>query len=464
MSQQLTHADRLARDPRVERAKRQLRGALREHQAALTEPRPGPPALGEALQRQLDRFCAERGGALFYPYLGSGLGRGALVELADGSVKYDMITGIGVHVLGHSDPSLLDAMVDAALRDTVMQGNLMQNTESAALAHRFVQLAQQAGARLNHCFLTSSGAMANENALKLAFHKQAPADRLLAFEHAFAGRTLTLAQVTDRPAYRAGLPTTLAVDYVPFFDPHDPRRSTERAVDALRKHLARHPGKHAAMVMEMVQGEGGFNVGDRDFFLAIIDTLREHNVAVMVDEVQTFGRTTRPLACEHFGISDRVDLVSVGKLTQTCATLFTDDYLPPAGLVSQTFTASTSAILAARHVLDRLGDAGAFGDAGRNAQIHARFRERLSDITDVRGVGGMIAFQVGDGTRDTARRFVHELFEAGVIAFVTGHDPVRIRMLPPIGVITDGDIDAVCRIIHDTAARMDTGASLAKGD
>ena len=71
-------------------------------------------------------------------------------------------------------------------------------------------------------FLTSSGAMANENALKLVFANKAPADRLLAFEHAFAGRTVALASVTDNPAYRRGVPTALKVDYVPFYDDADP--------------------------------------------------------------------------------------------------------------------------------------------------------------------------------------------------------------------------------------------------
>ena len=77
---------------------------------------------------------------MYYPYLGSGIGRGALVELADGSVKYDFITGIGVHYMGHNHPALLEAGVDAALTNTVMQGNLQQNVESARLVERDPQL------------------------------------------------------------------------------------------------------------------------------------------------------------------------------------------------------------------------------------------------------------------------------------------------------------------------------------
>src|SRR5436190_703501 len=139
---------------------------------------------------------------------GSGFGSGCLVELADGSVKYDMISGIGVHGLGHGNPILVAAGLEAALQDTVMQGNLQQNVESARLSRELLDVARaEGGQRLAHVFLSSSGATANENALKILFQKKSPASRLRAFEHAFAGRTMALAPITDKAAYRAGLPT-----------------------------------------------------------------------------------------------------------------------------------------------------------------------------------------------------------------------------------------------------------------
>src|SRR3954462_4952584 len=130
----------LATDARVAEAKRLLAEALRDAQAGITGVRPPDPELRQGYLDALARFGAERGGALYYPYLGSGIGNGALVELADGSVKLDMITGIGVHYFGHSHPLLLNAGIDAALRDTVMQGNLQQNVESAKLAQTLIDL------------------------------------------------------------------------------------------------------------------------------------------------------------------------------------------------------------------------------------------------------------------------------------------------------------------------------------
>ena len=154
----------------------------------------------------LDDFGKIRGGYLYFPYLASGIGNGPFVELADGSVKLDMITGIGVHGFGHSHPALVETGIDAALCDTVMQGNLQQNTQSYDVSKLLTTLACESGAGLEHCFLSTSGAMANENSLKLAFQKHTPADRIIAFEHCFAGRTMVLSHVTDKPGNRVGLP------------------------------------------------------------------------------------------------------------------------------------------------------------------------------------------------------------------------------------------------------------------
>ncbi len=211
-------ADQLAGDPRVRQARELLAAARREHQQKLTGIKPSDPALTVSYAKLIEEFSRARGGGLYFPYLGSGLGNGALVELADGSVKYDFISGIGVHFLGHGHDLLLQSSITAALSDTVMQGNLQQNTNSATVVANLLRLAANAGSRLVDCFLSTSGAMANENALKLMFQHKPGGTRMLAFEHCFCGRSMVLAQMTDKAQYRAGLPTTLAVDYVPFFD------------------------------------------------------------------------------------------------------------------------------------------------------------------------------------------------------------------------------------------------------
>ncbi len=451
----------MAEDPRVTEAKRLLRETLRDHQAAFTGIRPPDPDLRAGYAETLARFAANRGAALHYPYLGSGMGRGALVELADGSVKYDFISGIGVHYMGHNHPSLLEAGVDAALGNTVMQGNLQQNTDSEELLGALLAAANRKGAKLAHGFLTSSGAMANENALKVIFQKRFPANRVLAFEHGFAGRTLALSQVTDKAAYRKGLPEMLAVDYVPFYDAARPAASTAEAVAALKEHLARHPGLHACMIFELIQGEGGgYLPGTPDFFRALMRILRTAEVTVLVDEIQTFGRTSEYFAFQHFGLDEFADVVTLGKLSQACATLIRAEYQPKPGLVSQTFTAPSVAIKSALVILEYMDKQGLLGAEGKIMRLGRRFTEKLADLARRRpdlaagpfGMGGMIAFTPLGGDTDKVNRFLRNLFDAGVIGFIAGANPAKARFLLPVGGVEEADIDIVFPILERVLA------------
>ncbi len=455
-------AEQLANDPRVAQAKQLLLDAVREQQSSITGIRPADPDLEKTYQETLDSFGALRGGNLYFPYLGSGLGNGPFVELGDGSVKLDMITGIGVHGFGHSDPRLIESGIDAALNDTVMQGNLQQGMSSVGLVELLVETARETGAGIEHCFLSTSGAMANENALKMAFQKNAPADRVLAFEQCFAGRTLGLAQVTDKAAYRVGLPKTIDVDFLPFFDHNDPEGSTQRTLAVLGEHLKRYPGKHAALWMELIQGEGGYYPGQREFFVALIEKAREHQIAIIADEVQTFCRTSRPYAFQHFDLDKLVDIVTIGKISQVCATLFTEAYKPKPGLISQTFTGSTWAILAAQTILKSLIEDGNFGADGKNIKLFAHFEKGLKSISEKypqalqgpHGIGGMVAFTPGDGSPDAAKEFVGRMYDAGLMSFMAGANPSRVRFLLPLGCVTTDHIDLALQIIEQVASEL----------
>jgi acetylornithine aminotransferase len=458
----LLDAERLQSDPRVVRAKQLLVEAINEHSAGIQQIQPPDPARAEAYRRTLEAFGQLRGGNLYFPYLSSGLGHGPFVQLADGSVKLDFITGIGVHGFGHSDPRIVEAGVDAAISDTLMQGNLQQGMETYDFVRLLVKVANESGAELDHCFVSSSGATANENALKIAFQKHAPAQRVLAFEHCFAGRTLALAALTDKASYRVGIPNVLDVDLLPFFDEQRPEESTRAAIQQMRHHLARFPKSHACLWMELIQGEGGYYTGSSEFFKALIKLAKDHHLAVVIDEVQTFARTTRPFAFQHFGLDGLVDIVTIGKITQACATLFRPEYKPQPGLISQTFTSSSFAMLAGQAILKGLIDGGHYGPHGRNQQLHQRFVERFEEISRgtggyIRGpygVGGMIAFTAGDGKMDTAKAFVNRLFAAGVMSFTAGANPTRVRFLVPLGSTELEHIDLACRLVEQVAREM----------
>jgi acetylornithine aminotransferase len=453
-------AEALRDDPEVAAARSALLTALERHQAAIVGVRPPDPGRATAYAEAVAALEGVRGGPLLLPFLASGIGRGPLVELADGSVKYDMINGIGVHHLGHSHAALAEAAIDAALADTIMQGNLQQDQTAEAFSTLLLGLARSGGADLAHCFIASSGVMAGENALKIALQHRSPASRLLAFEGNFAGRTLAFAQITDKASYRVGLPEVLQVDFIPFFDPERPEESSHRALAVLQGHLSRHPGRHAAMVFELVLGEGGVHAASHDFHAPLMRACREAGVAVLVDEIQTFGRTPHPFAFQHYGLDDLVDVVWVGKATQACATLFRPGYRPRPGLVAQTYTAGTAAIRAGIVVMRHLRDGGYFGADGRIARLHERFRTGLEDLAARHpdrlrgpwGIGAMVGFTPLDGSAARVGALVRDLFERGLISSTAGHDPTRVRFLVPVGATEDEHVADVLGIVDAALA------------
>jgi acetylornithine/N-succinyldiaminopimelate aminotransferase len=439
----------LSKDPRVQQAKQLLLETLHDYQKQIQGVCPSLDTLKQPYAALLKTFAEYRGGPLYFPYIGSGFGKGALVELLDGSIKYDLISGIGPHYWGHHHPDLVEAHLQAALSDIVIQGHLQQNIDAIEIAELLIK-----ASHLDHCFFSSSGAMANENALKIAFQNRFPASRLLAFEKCFAGRTTTLSQVTDKPNFREGLPMTLHVDYVPFYDPSRPQESTLQALETIKKHLWRYPKQHAAMIFELIQGEGGFNAGTTEFFSSIMTLLKDHGIVIIVDEIQTFGRTPSLFAYQHFKLESYVDIVTIGKLSQVCATLFKKNLKPGAGLLSQTFTSSTAAFKASKVIIESLLRDNYLGPNGKIVKIHDYFvnhfqtLEKRYPIKGPYGLGAMIAFTPFNGETQRVTQFAQDLFQAGVISFIAGANPSRIRFLIPIGAITHHDIDKVFHIME----------------
>lgn len=446
-------AEILEKDPRVQQAKDLLLAAVADAQKLITTVKNSDPDRIHQYESMLEQLGALRAGKTYYPYLGSGIGNGCLVELLDGSVKYDFITGIGVHYLGHAHPDIINACIEASLCNIVMQGHLQQNKDTLDLE---IDLTKASG--MDHCFLTSSGAMANENALKLAFQQHQPACRILAFNHCFAGRTWSLSQITDKPQFRQGIPLNALVDYVPYYDAANPEESIKNSARVLKNHLSRYPSQHAAMIFEFVQGEGGFYSAPPEFFRELMLICKASKVAVIADEIQTFGRLPKLFGYQYFEVEDLVDIVTIGKLSLVCATLFSKKYHPKPGLLSQTFTSSTSAIRAARVVLKQLHNGGFLGEQGKIQKLGTYFREKLqhlaarypSKITGPFGLGAMVAFTPFDGQADNVAGFVHRLFKNGVISFVAGSAPARVRFLLPVGSAATQDIDAVVNIIEKT--------------
>jgi 4-aminobutyrate aminotransferase-like enzyme len=452
------------------------------------------------------RAAAVRGRPLLYPMLASGAGNGPLVELADGSVKWDMICGIGVHFFGHADEDLVRHAALAALDDTVKHGNLQSGFEPYRLAETLLaHLGKHS--RLKHAYIATGGAMANENALKVCFHKRyldtlqalvggasikpetllanfTPTQRVLAFQDCFMGRSLVMAQIGDSHAGREGLPNGVFVDYMPFWDPaaaermgpgpQGKKRFIDMAVKHLEQYIHRYPGAHACFIFELVQGEGGFNVGDRDYFKALMDVCKAHRIAVWDDEIQTFGRTPRMFAYEHFDLGEHVDVFCVGKMTQACVTAWTEEFNPRSGILSGTFTGEGVSFAVGQRIIERLADPANnyYGEDGHFARRHALFRRHALALIQkhpqwfppvealggggerlVGGTGGMCRFTPFAGRKDKVTAACKACFDEGVILFYCGHGPHHVRMLPPMPAMKDEHWPRVFECIERGLAR-----------
>ena len=453
-----TNGQKYLEDPRIVEAKKLIKEALNDHAKDIKGVKPAESELKESYQSLMEKFSKDRGGKLFYDYIGSGIGNGALVELADGSVKYDFITGIGVHYFGHSHPGVVGAQIEGAVTNTTMSGNLQQNIDSPKLYDLILEQANKYDGGFDHMFMTSSGVMAAENALKMIFQKKNPAHRVIAFEKCFMGRTLAVSNITDKHVYRDGLPQTLSVDYIPFYDANNHQGSIDCTVAMLRKYFARHKGEYAALAMELIQGEGGYWVGHEDFFKAIIEECKKENVSIIVDEVQSFMRTEEMFAFQYFKLDKLVDMVNIGKNSQICATIYKEDHKPRPGLISQTFTSSGSAINAAYYIINEVANNGYLGKDGKINTIHKHFATKLDELNKQLpdfiegpwGIGGMIGMTLFKGDMAKSKEFTFKLFDNGVLSFIAGANPTRVRFLLPMGAVTTEDIDNVCEIIEKT--------------
>lgn len=408
----------------------------------------------ETYTQRLQRVARVRGRPLFFPYLGSGIGRGARVQTADGRWLLDFAIGIGVHFFGHSHPDLMRTALIAAASDVVMQGNLQANSEYADL---LAILLSHSAPQLTYGWLSLPGAEANENALKLIRYHQQPARDVIAFRRCFHGRTTTMAEITDRPDYRKGQPTRERVFYLPFYEADDPN-SIHNTVVALRTLLDQHAGEIATCVFELVQGESGFQTAPREFFVPLMETLKEREVTVWADEIQTFGRTGELFAFQRLNLAEYVDVVTIGKLLQNSAVLFRQDYLPDPALISGTFAGTTVGMAVGRRIVEKLLHENYVGPEGKIVALEQHARAALTRlqvdtsgaIRAITGIGAMWAFEPTGASHEEIKALLQECYRNGLLLYYAGvgTGPYRVRMFLPGGVATPEDVDEALHILR----------------
>ena len=395
-----------------------------------------------------------RGRPLMYPYVGSGIGRGPYVQLKDGSVKMDLINGIGIHIMGHSHPEVIRASLEGSLSDIVMQGNLQPNLEYYEYSKKLVSLASRKS-RLKYVWLATCGSLANENALKASRQKTSPAKFIIAMEAAFAGRTTMMAEITDNPGFKQGLPNYDEVLRVPFYNKKE-QGSSEKALAKLKEHVEKHEGNICTFTFEPMQGEGGYNVAPREFFVPMLEFCKEKGIPVWLDEVQTFSRTGQFFAFETLDIGEYVDLCTIAKTAQNGATFFTEELNPKPGLIAGTFSGSTPALRAGLKILDILDNESYMGPSGKVQEIHEGFISMLNQLNettckgllqDAEGLGLMVAVTPLDGSKEKVTQLLQTLYKNGLITFSCGRKVTRLRFLLP-AVMKKEDIELAGKIIE----------------
>ncbi|MFN8791162.1 MAG: aminotransferase class III-fold pyridoxal phosphate-dependent enzyme [Bdellovibrionales bacterium] len=446
----------VAQSDRVQKMIRDLVQEVQSINSGIKTLKPAQSEFSELGKKWIDEAGAFRGRPLHYPFIGSGSGRGVYVELEDGSIKMDLINGIGIHLFGHGHPRVMEAAVRGALSDVIMQGNLEPNKEYVQFSEKLVKLAARKS-KIKYAWFATCGTMANENALKIARQKHSPARYVLAFKNAFAGRSTMMAEVTDNPAYKQGLPEYNEILRLPWYDKRDPQ-SGEKTLNALKEHVARHEGQICCFSFEPMLGEGGYMPAPREFFLPLLDFCRQKKIAIWLDEVQTFARTGELFAFETLELGDYVDLVTIAKTAQLGATLYTEEYNPKPGLIAGTFSGATVSMTTGMTMIDMLVQEGYLGKSGRVAEIHQRFVGGLhklgettckGKISEAGGLGLMVAFTPFEGKKEQVDSFLKKLFANGVIAFPCGKDPIRARFLIP-AIIQNEDLDLALQVIEKT--------------
>jgi 4-aminobutyrate aminotransferase-like enzyme len=243
------------------------------------------------------------------------------------------------------------------------------------------------------------------------------------------------------------------VHYIPFYDRTD-AASIARSRDGLRTIIRDHGADTAAFIVELVQGEAGFVTAPREFFVGLFEECRRAGLGIWIDEVQTFARTLALFATDWLGLAEYADVITVGKVFQGSALLMRAGFTPDPALISGTYAGATVAMEVAVRMLEKLTAEGTFGAEGRAQRLEDLTRKHLEQlsrkhpgkISNIDGIGLMIAFRLGDGSLLATREFIQRCFTSGLALYYGGHDPVCIRLFLPV-VITDEELAEAFAII-----------------
>jgi 4-aminobutyrate aminotransferase len=425
---------------------------VRQDLPHLTGPVPGPRARA-VIER--DQHAVSPSYTRGYPLVAAS-GQGAMVEDVDGNRYLDFNAGIAVVATGHCHPRVVKAIQDQAARLIHMSGTDFYYEGLVGLAEKLAEIAPGDVAR--RVSFGNSGAEAMEGAIKLARYATGR-EKLIAFYGSFHGRTMGALSLTARKAVqRAGFgPLVPGVMHAPYPNCYrcpfgkEPEGCAVECVkfieDTLLKTVAP-PEETAAIVVEPVQGEGGYVVPPRKFFDELQRVAQKHGILLIADEVQSgMGRTGKMWAAEHFYWAPDIFAVAKGIASgmPLGATVARADLMTwPPGAHASTFGGNPVSCAAALATIALLQEELVENAAKMGAYLMDRLRTwpaRFPNVGDVRGLGLMIGVELvrDQKTKERApdlRNAVLDMaFEHGLLVLGAGDN--TIRLCPPLVITRD---------------------------
>jgi 4-aminobutyrate aminotransferase/(S)-3-amino-2-methylpropionate transaminase len=394
--------------------------------------------------------------------------QGALLTDVDGNTFVDFTGGVGCQNIGHSNPQVVAAAQEQLARFAHTDFTIVPYEPYVELAERLLERSPFSGPAKAAFF--NAGTEAVENAVKFArVYTKRPA--VIAFEGGFHGRTLLSLSLTSKThPYKAGLgPFAPEVYRVPFANDYR-GPDAGAALQAIERALVTQVAAEtvAAIVVEPVQGEGGFVVAPPEFLEGIRRICDDNGIVMVVDEVQTgFGRTGKLFAIEHYGVEP--DLITVAK--SIAAGLPLSGVLgraeimdaPGPNAVGGTYVGNPVAQAAALAVLDVFDQehvverAAVVGETIRNRMDG--WQERHEEIGDVRGLGAMLAIELVHDreSRDPAPELVSavcaEAFRNGLLLLGAGTYSNVVRVLVPL-TIEDAELEEALGVWEQALERV----------
>ncbi|KRD10642.1 acetylornithine aminotransferase [Flavobacterium sp. Root901] len=353
----------------------------------------------------------------------------------DKGVEYlDLYSGHGVISIGHTQPDYV-AKLKNQIDNLGFYSNAIQNPLQVELAQKLGKLS---GLEDYELFLCSSGAEANENALKLAsFHNGK--SRVVAFHNSFHGRTSAAVAVTDNKKIVAPINAQQEVTFLPL-----------NQIELVEAELAK--GDVSAVIIEGIQGVGGLDQGTTEFFQALEKACKKHDVVLILDEVQSgYGRSGKFFAFQHHGIN--ADIISVAKGMgngfPVGAILISPKFEASFGLLGTTFGGSHLSCAASIAVLDVIEKL----DLQKNVnEVYEYFLEKIKEVSgikQVKGKGLMLGVEFDFDVAALRKKLIIEKH----IFTGSANNKNLLRILPPL-TVKKADIDTFVKALKESLEEL----------